>query len=148
MSARRTMPQPQESGDEMATKQATEKTQLPFSHDAGARGRARAKAVAAERLAAGLSARPSPIERALENPGNYRLAVYGKCWDCVCGDNGDPCPSYRIGTCDITACPLWKLRPYQKYVGTPVPKALRDQFDTPAPLECDEPVRAAAGRRK
>jgi hypothetical protein len=53
------------------------------------------------------------LARAYANPRSRTLAVKAKCYDCEGGD-ADPNVKMRIGTCGITTCPLWAVRPYQK----------------------------------
>lgn len=55
-----------------------------------------------------------PIEKAAANPKSLRLAINGKCFDCV-GAGHDPAPRKAIGQYPSTDCPLWNVRPYQKY---------------------------------
>lgn len=64
----------------------------------------RASGVPLERL--------DPIEKARRNPQSLRLAINGKCWDCI-GAGADPRPRDAIRHCTITDCPLWPVRPYQ-----------------------------------
>ena len=80
----------------------------------------------AERLSKGLSAVADPMERARNNPTSFRHAITAKCWDCQ-GGNADPHPRWRIGNCTMPDCPLWNLRPYQKYYGLPIPKGLETE---------------------
>jgi len=68
--------------------------------------------------------RIDPLERAKRNPTSLRHAINAKCWDCIGGD-ADPSPRWCIGNCEIPACPLWNVRPYQTYRGRPVPVHLR-----------------------
>lgn len=56
----------------------------------------------------------NPIEKAAANPKSLRLAINGKCFDCV-GAGHDPNPRKEIGQCPSTDCPLWNVRPYQRY---------------------------------
>lgn len=60
----------------------------------------------------GLRKRKTPIEKAHDNPNSLRLAINGKCFDCV-GCGFDPYPENEIRNCQITTCPLWNVRPYQ-----------------------------------
>ena len=53
-----------------------------------------------------------PITKAHENPKSLRLAINGKCWDCI-GAGYDPHPRQAIRDCLITDCTLWSVRPYQ-----------------------------------
>jgi hypothetical protein len=53
------------------------------------------------------------LARAYANPRSRTQAVKAKCFDCEGGD-ADPNAKMRIGTCGITTCPLWAVRPYQK----------------------------------
>ena len=61
--------------------------------------------------------RKNPIEKLAENPTSLRKAIDAKCYQCENGD-ADPQISKRIGTCPITDCPLWNVRPYQHYAKT------------------------------
>lgn len=62
---------------------------------------------------AGISVeRLDPIEKARQNPTSLRLAINGKCWDCV-GAGVDANPRRAIRECHITGCTLWPVRPYQ-----------------------------------
>lgn len=109
--------------------------------------RAKANSAAVARKAAGLSARKNPIERAKEDPTSKTKAIAAKCFDCE-GQDADPCVSWRIGNCTAPNCGLFPVRPHQRLHGKPTPKALLEQFDTPAPLQPDQPVRATGGRRR
>lgn len=60
--------------------------------------------------------RKNPIEKLATNPKSLRLAVNAKCFDCEGGDS-DPGVRGRIGTCKVTGCGLWAVRPYQKGEG-------------------------------
>ncbi|UZR27466.1 hypothetical protein [Methylococcus mesophilus] len=73
----------------------------------------KAQAAMAEKRAAGEIERLSPIEKARRNPASLRLAINGKCWDCV-GCGVDPNPRKAIGQCCISDCTLWPVRPYQR----------------------------------
>ncbi len=55
----------------------------------------------------------NPIEKANENPKSLRLAINGKCWDCI-GAGCDPNPREAIKNCVIKDCTLWPVRPYQE----------------------------------
>lgn len=55
----------------------------------------------------------NPIEKARRNPQSLRLAVNGKCYDCV-GAGHDPNPRGAIRDCAISDCTLWPVRPYQR----------------------------------
>ena len=89
------------------------------------KARAESLRVRQERIAAGLSAVPDAIEKALANPQSRQLAIEGKCFDCE-GGNADPGLHWRIGNCDIgpERCTLHPFRPYQHLKGAPMPKAL------------------------
>lgn len=54
-----------------------------------------------------------PIGKARRNPRSMRLAINGKCWDCI-GGGADPNPRKMIRECSVTKCTLWPLRPYQR----------------------------------
>ena len=53
-----------------------------------------------------------PITKAYENPKSLRLAINGKCWDCV-GAGWDTHPRQAIRECLFTECTLHSVRPYQ-----------------------------------
>ena len=79
---------------------------------------AKARAKAQEMRDKGIKPqRKTPIERLADNPTSLRNAINAKCWDCENGD-ADPHVSRRIGTCPITTCPLWNVRPHQHYAKT------------------------------
>lgn len=65
----------------------------------------------------------NPIEASRARPRSFKAAIRAKCWDCE-GQDADPCVNWRIGNCEITECPLWKLRPYQHHLGKPKPPGL------------------------
>lgn len=54
-----------------------------------------------------------PIEKARRSPTSLRAAINGKCWDCQGGGHDAGCRE-RIGSCPISMCPLYPVRPYQK----------------------------------
>lgn len=60
----------------------------------------------------GLQKNKTPIEKAQDKPTSLRLAINGKCFDCI-GCGFDPSPQNEIRNCQITTCPLWNVRPYQ-----------------------------------
>ncbi len=97
----------------------------PFDEDAGRRGRAAAAEARARRKAEGLPATRTPVEAANQAPGSLRLAIRAMCWECE-GRDEDPHVKWRIGNCQITDCPLWRHRPYQKQAGTPIPTSLQE----------------------
>lgn len=66
-----------------------------------------------ERIALGLPARKTPIEKAKEKPDSCRRAITAKCYECV-GMEGDPNFRESIRSCTGYSCPLYDLRPYQK----------------------------------
>lgn len=74
----------------------------------------KAHRVMAEKRAAGEVVRKDPIEKARENPKSLRLAINAKCYDCI-GAGADPSPRKEIGQCPCQDCPLWPVRPFQKY---------------------------------
>lgn len=77
----------------------------------------RARIAAAEKRAAGLVIeRMDPTEKARKNPNSLRLAVNGKCWECV-GAGFDVNPRRAIRECAIVGCTLHAVRPYR--VGAP-----------------------------
>lgn len=82
---------------------APKKSALELAHEAMRRRREAGEVI--ERL--------SPIEKARKNPTSLRLAVNGKCWDCIGGDSEDPNPRARIRDCGVTHCPLYSVRPFQ-----------------------------------
>lgn len=61
---------------------------------------------------AGELERKNPVEKARENPLSLRMAINGKCYDCVCGERYVK----RIRYCNIFDCTLWPVRPYSKGV--------------------------------
>jgi len=73
----------------------------------------RARRRQAELRATGQLERLDPLQRAATNPRSLRLAINAKCFDCE-GGNADPSVQRRIGACEIRACPLWTVRPYQQ----------------------------------
>ena len=81
---------------------------------------ARQKRAAAK--AAGIPiVRLNPVTRAKADPKSVRKAVNAMCWTCE-GEDADPHVSWRIGNCKCEAtCPLFAVRPHQKYCGTPWP---------------------------
>ena len=83
-----------------------------------------AKAAMAERVARGLPAIKSPEEKLQENPKSRALAITCMCRDCE--GLHDPGVKWRIGNCNVTMCPLFGIRPYQKEFGKPMPSALAD----------------------
>jgi hypothetical protein len=54
----------------------------------------------------------SPLEKLADNPTSFRAAVNAKCYQCE-GEDADPHVKARIGSCQITTCGLWAVRPYQ-----------------------------------
>ena len=73
------------------------------------------EAMAAKRAAGEKIVVLDPIQKAKANPTSLRMAINAKCWDCV-GAGCDPAPRRAIGQCPSTDCPLWNVRPYQKYM--------------------------------
>lgn len=65
----------------------------------------------------------NPVEKAKANPRSRQMAIRAYCWTCEGGD-ADPAVRWRVGNCEITACPLWPHRPWQTQVGRPVPPIL------------------------
>jgi len=59
-----------------------------------------------------------PIEKSRRKPDSLRLAINGKCWDCI-GGASDPGPRQRIRDCPCTDCTLYQVRPYQNVKGRP-----------------------------
>lgn len=56
------------------------------------------------------------IQKAQRDPKSLRLAINGKCWDCV-GRDADPNPKQRVRDCPMTDCTLWAVRPWQGILG-------------------------------
>lgn len=79
-------------------------------------------AIKAMREAGETIERLDPIEKAIRNPSSLRLAINGKCWDCV-GAGHDSNPRWLIGNCQIVDCPLHGVRPYKQTEGSPTPTA-------------------------
>jgi hypothetical protein len=57
--------------------------------------------------------RRDPIERSRAHPKSLRLAINAKCYDCE-GRDADPKWQERVGSCVVTGCPLWPVRPYRR----------------------------------
>ena len=77
------------------------------------------------RLAAGLKASLSPMEKLAERPTPMR-AIAAKCWDCQ-GQDADPGLRWRIGNCEVgEACPLYHFRPHQRLLGAPLPPSMAE----------------------
>ncbi len=57
--------------------------------------------------------RKNPLEKAAARPDSLRLAINGKCYDCI-GQDADPDFRGSIRNCICTDCPLYPVRPYQK----------------------------------
>lgn len=73
-----------------------------------------ARQISQERRIAGIpTVRLDPIAKARANPRSLRLAINGKCWDCI-GRGADPNPRGAIRDCRIKDCTLWPVRPYQR----------------------------------
>ena len=69
----------------------------------------------AEMKAAGIKAVIlNPIDKARRFPSSRRLAINGKCYDCV-GAGNDPNPRGAIRDCAISDCTLHPVRPYQRH---------------------------------
>ena len=68
----------------------------------------------AELMEAGVKLYLDPLEKARRDPKSMRKAITAKCWDCV-GAGADPSPRQEIGRCAVVTCPLWPVRPWQKY---------------------------------
>ncbi len=68
------------------------------------------------RLAAGLAAVPpvrlNPLEKLAAHPTSLRASINAKCYQCE-GEDADPKVRHRIGSCLVTSCGLWAVRPYQ-----------------------------------
>ena len=71
------------------------------------------QAMAARRASGEEIVRLSPIEKARAKPSSLRLAVNGKCADCI-GWDADPNPRQRIRDCSVASCTLNAARPYQR----------------------------------
>lgn len=67
-----------------------------------------------ERLKAGLKGYADPIEKHLQDPLSKAKAIKAKCFDCV-GRGWDPNWKKAVGNCSCLDCPLYTVRPYQKY---------------------------------
>jgi len=75
---------------------------------------AKAQAVMAAKRAAGIKIVVlDPIAKARANPRSLRLAINGKCWDCI-GAGADSNPRAAIRDCAIQDCTLWPVRPYRE----------------------------------
>lgn len=73
----------------------------------------KAQAVMAAKRAAGIKIVVlDPIAKARANPRSLRLAINGKCWDCI-GAGADSNPRGAIRDCTIRDCTLWPVRPYR-----------------------------------
>jgi hypothetical protein len=70
-------------------------------------------AMRARREAGEVITRRTPLEKAAAKPTSLRLAIDGKCFDCV-GQDCDPGWRERIRTCSVSKCPLHPVRPYQR----------------------------------
>jgi hypothetical protein len=74
----------------------------------------RARAIQAAKRAAGIKTVVlDPISKARANPTSLRMAINGKCWDCM-GAGADPNTRLAISECGIESCTLWPVRPYRK----------------------------------
>ncbi|WP_198321695.1 MULTISPECIES: hypothetical protein [Methylococcus] len=100
----------------------------------------KARVAMAEKRAAGELERLNPIEKARRNPTSLRLAINGKCWDCV-GCGADPNPQRAIGQCRIPACTLWPVRPYQ-HMAEPDNDSVTEEGDDDAPVNPDKRIYA------
>ena len=60
----------------------------------------------------------NPLEKLSDKPTSLRMAVSAKCFQCE-GEDADPGVKRRIGTCQITGCALWAVRPYQQHAADP-----------------------------
>jgi len=68
-----------------------------------------------ERIASGLPAYRSPIEKSKENPSSLRCAINAKCYECV-GMDQDPNFRESIRNCTGYSCPLYVVRPFSRSV--------------------------------
>jgi hypothetical protein len=57
----------------------------------------------------------TPLEKAAGKPDSLRLAINGKCYDCI-GQDADPDWRGSIRECVCKDCPLYPVRPYQKKI--------------------------------
>ena len=107
----RMSPTPEVGPEAPAIEEAVVDVVDPF---AGLTPLARAHAVMKARRENGeIIVRLDPIQKAAKKPTSLRLAITGKCWDCIGGDS-DPNPRMRIRECPVTRCTLHPVRPYQK----------------------------------
>jgi hypothetical protein len=75
------------------------------------------------RIAAGLGANRTAIQKAMENPKSLRMSINAKCYECQGGTvDSPPDPGWQwgIGNCTVKLCSLLSVRPYQKKLGQPV----------------------------
>jgi hypothetical protein len=74
------------------------------------------KATAARRLKAeaGELKQRDPIEHSIADPKSQAKAIKAMCFECV-GRNDDPNPRRTVATCTSWGCPLWQVRPWQKF---------------------------------
>ena len=84
-----------------------------FNVNALEEGRKLANERMKERIAQGLPARKTPIERANEQPDSLRRAITAKCYECV-GMDDDPDWRRSVRECTSYKCPLYPVRPYQQ----------------------------------
>jgi len=72
-----------------------------------------AREARAARAAAGLpTVRTTPLEKLAAHPTSLRASINAKCYQCE-GEDADPKVRHRIGSCLVTSCGLWAVRPYQ-----------------------------------
>jgi hypothetical protein len=57
--------------------------------------------------------RLNPMQKAQAHPNSLRMAINGKCYDCV-GQDADPNPRGRVRDCNCKGCCLWHVRPWQR----------------------------------
>lgn len=57
------------------------------------------------------------LERARQRQAEMRAAIDAKCFDCEGGD-AYPHVQWRIGNCVYPDCPLYAVRPHQRFFGT------------------------------
>lgn len=78
----------------------------------------KARQIVKNRIANGLKAYKTPLEKHQENQKSLRYAINAKCYECMGCDK-----SHRewIRDCTSYSCPLYSVRPYQsRYSSTPI----------------------------
>ena len=57
----------------------------------------------------------TPYEKSFDNPNSMKLAIYGKCWDCMGGGaDGSKMTRDSIKHCLDDTCTLHRFRPYRR----------------------------------